>query len=195
MRVRILKSPENGGGAAREGTADADGTPGRASGGKLLLRAARLPEDDWPVAGDLTPRVQILRADARSLPLPSSSVDLVVTSPPYWRKRDYGLPNQIGQELTPREYVSAMMRALTEWRRVLRPSGSVFLNIGDTYWNRSLAGIPGRIEAAAEDDGWKVRNRIIWAKEGGMPEPAKDRLVNRHEYILHLASRRDYYYD
>jgi hypothetical protein len=71
----------------------------------------------------------------------------------------------------------------------------VFLNIGDTYFERSLAGIPARIEAAAGDDGWVVRNRIIWAKEGGMPDPAQNRLVNRHEYVIHLAVHQDYFYD
>ena len=70
-----------------------------------------------------------------------------------------------------------------------------YFYIGDTYYKRSLAGIPGRVEAAAEDDGWFLRNRIIWAKEGGMPEPAKNRLANRHEYILHLTPTQDYYYD
>lgn len=78
---------------------------------------------------------------------------------------------------------------------MLRPSGSVFLNVGDTYHKRSLVGIPGRIEAAAVDSGWLVRNRIIWAKDGGMPEPARDRLAGRHEYVIHLAPRASYYYD
>jgi hypothetical protein len=123
------------------------------------------------------------------------SVDLIVTSPPYWRKRDYGFPDQIGQEPTPQEYVQNLISSLREWRRVLSKWGSVFLNIGDTYWNRSLAGIPGRLESTACDDGWVLRNRIIWRKEGGMPEPARNRLANRHEYILHLAVTSDYYYD
>jgi hypothetical protein len=78
---------------------------------------------------------------------------------------------------------------------VLRPTGSIFLNIGDTYHGRSLTGIPGRIEAAAADDGWLIRNRIIWAKDGGMPEPARNRLANRHEFVIHLARGGDYYYD
>jgi DNA (cytosine-5)-methyltransferase 1 len=73
----------------------------------------------------------LLLADARRLPLANDAVDLVVTSPPYWRKRDYGVPGQIGQEPTPADYVAALMDCLTEWRRVLTPSGSVFLNVGD----------------------------------------------------------------
>lgn len=136
-----------------------------------------------------------VHADTRAIPLPSCSVDLVVTSPPYWRKRDYGFAAQIGQEGSPKEYVDNLMRALREWRRLLTPYGSVFLNIGDTYHNRSLAAVPGRVEAAASDEGWFVRNRIIWTKPGGMPEPATNRLANRHEYVLHLASTKDYYYD
>jgi DNA modification methylase len=139
--------------------------------------------------------LQILQGDARRIRLPEHSVDLVVTSPPYWRKRDYGVEGQIGQEATPVEYVDSLLACLREWRRVLRPAGSVFLNIGDTFYKRSLAGIPGRLEAAAVDDAWIVRNRIIWAKDGGTPEPAQDRLANRHEYILHLTVRNDYYYD
>ncbi|MFF3162815.1 DNA-methyltransferase [Streptomyces sp. NPDC003273] len=119
----------------------------------------------------------------------------MVTSPPYWQKRDYGHPDQIGLESTPEAFVSSIMACLTEWRRVLRPTGSVFMNIGDTYFKRSLVGIPGRIEAAAVDAGWSIRNRIIWAKTGGMPEPAKNRLANRHEYIIHLTYKPTYYYD
>ena len=141
------------------------------------------------------PTSHLVPGDARELPLPDKSVDLVVTSPPYWQKRDYGHVDQIGLESTPKAYVSAIMECLSEWRRVLRPTGSVFLNVGDTYYKKSLVGIPGRIEADAVDAGWVVRNRIIWAKDGGMPDPARNRLAGRHEYILHLAPRVSYYYD
>ncbi len=134
--------------------------------------------------------------DARSLPneISPNSVDLIVTSPPYWRKRDYGIKGQIGQEKTSEDYVAAIISALGEWRRVLRPSGSVFLNIGDTYWQKSLQGIPSLVEASARRAGWILRNRIIWVKKGGMPDPVKDRLAGRHEYILHFAIN-GYYYD
>lgn len=135
----------------------------------------------------------VLCADARHLPLPSNTVDLVVTSPPYWRKRDYGIQGQIGQETSVKAYVDNIIEALREWRRVLRPTGSVFLNIGDTYDDRNLAGVPARVEIAARDDGWLVRNRIIWAKENGMPDPAQNRLASRYEFIFHLTSTHDYY--
>ena len=141
------------------------------------------------------PAQTVLIGDARELPIGDASVDLIATSPPYWQKRDYGIASQIGQESTPKGDVDAMIECLREWRRVLRPTGSVFLNIGDTFHKRMLAAIPARVEAAAGDDGWIIRNRIIWAKDGGMPEPAQNRLANRHEYILHLVAKHDYYYD
>jgi len=133
--------------------------------------------------------------DARSTGLPDSSVDLIVTSPPYWNKRDYGHADQIGLEPTPDAYVASIMECLDEWKRVLRPHGSVFLNVGDTYFNKSLLGIPGQIEWQAAKGDWLIRNRIIWAKESGMPDPVKNRLANRHEYVIHLAYRPEYYYD
>lgn len=139
--------------------------------------------------------VTMLCADARHLPLANNSVDLVATSCPYWRKRDYKLAGQIGREATPEEFVAQMRTALSEWRRVLRVTGSVFLNIGDTWQNRSLVDIPGRIIAAALDDGWVMRNRIIWVKTNGTPDPVNNRLVSRHEYIIHLTVGHEYYYD
>ena len=137
-----------------------------------------------------------IEADARSIPFPDDSVDLIVTSPPYWLKRDYGVTGQIGQEATPQEYVDNLVDCMKEWRRLLQPWGSIFVNIGDTYHNGSLAATPSRLEISAQNDGWTMRNRIIWAKEAGMPDPAKDRLKNRHEHILHFTpKRRGYYYD
>ncbi|WP_395109826.1 DNA-methyltransferase [Actinomadura sp. SCN-SB] len=85
---------------------------------------------------DATPGV--IRADARRLPLPDESVDLVVTSPPYFALRDYrdgdgSLAGQIGAELTPGEYVDALIGCTREWMRVLKPSGSLWVNLGDKY--------------------------------------------------------------
>jgi DNA modification methylase len=159
-----------------------------------LTTASTSSLEDWEQELD-PPEPQVVTGDARETGLEDDSVDLIVTSPPYWQKRDYDHSDQIGQESTPQGYVAAIMDCLQEWKRVLRPTGSIFLNVGDSYHKRSLVGIPGRIEAAAVDRGWIIRNRIIWAKDGGMPEPARNRLANRHEYVIHLALKPTYYYD
>jgi DNA modification methylase len=82
--------------------------------------------------------VILLRGDARELPLPDESVDLIVTSPPYWSLRSYTdggehYEGQIGSEKTPQEWVAAMLECTREWMRVLKPSGSMFVNLGDKY--------------------------------------------------------------
>ena len=146
-------------------------------------------------AVDADPMSLTVTGDARSLPVAASTVDLIVTSPPFWRKRDYGMPDQIGQERTPDEYIGSLARCLTEWARVLRPAGSAFVNIGDSYHRRELVGIPARFETAARGQGWKLRNRIVWTKNTGMPDPAQNRLAPRHEYVLHLVLDHGYYYD
>lgn len=75
----------------------------------------------------------ILRADARSLPLADGSVHTVVTSPPYFGLRDYGVAGQIGLDLTVEAYVSSLVEVFREVRRVLRDDGTVWLNLGDSY--------------------------------------------------------------
>ena len=141
------------------------------------------------------PFVRRLHGDAREVPVAPLGADLVVTSPPYWKKRDYGLAGQIGQESTPDAYVSHLLDCMENWQKVLPEWGSIFINIGDTYYRGSLAGIPARLEVAAENAGWKLRNRIIWVKQAGVPDPAKDRLKNRHEYVFHFVRSKTYYYD
>lgn len=140
-------------------------------------------------------RPEVHESDARDIPKADNSVDIIFTSPPYWQKRDYGFDDQIGQEETPQEFINTILNCMDEWRRVLKSTGSLFLNIGDTYENRSLVGIPEMLMRQAQEEGWLVRNKILWAKDGGMPEPAKNRLANRHEYIFHFTQNNDYYYD
>jgi DNA modification methylase len=133
-------------------------------------------------------RITRHQGDARDLSfLPEGSVDLVVTSPPYWQRRNYGHPEQLGQERTPEAYVEALVEALNGWARLLRPYASVFLNLGDTYRDGFLAGVPARFEVAAREAGWRVANHIVWAKDNGLPEPRPYRLASRHEAVLHLT--------
>lgn len=74
-----------------------------------------------------------VRADARFLPIADETVQCVVTSPPYWGLRDYGLAGQIGQEETPNEFVASIVDVFREVKRVLRPDGCLWLNMGDSY--------------------------------------------------------------
>ena len=132
--------------------------------------------------------VTCYQGDARDLSfLPEASVDLVVTSPPYWQRRDYGHPEQLGQEPTPAAYIEALVRTMDGWTRLLRPHASVFLNLGDTYRDTFLTGIPARFEVAARDAGWNIANHVVWAKDNGLPEPQPYRLANRHESVFHLT--------
>ncbi len=124
--------------------ADAHSADSEPAAGRAKLGAASVSQlADWE-RNLLEPSLTFTPGDARKTGLPDHSVDLIVTSPPYWNKRDYGHTDQIGLEPTADAYVTSIMECLAEWKRVLRPHGSVFLNVGDTYFNKSLLGIPGR---------------------------------------------------
>jgi DNA modification methylase len=161
------------------------------------------PEDTDPTwnveeadASEIRPNTRADPTASHTIPLDPDSVDLIVTSPPYWKKRDYGTEDQLGQEPDPETYIDNLIDALDHWETFLRPTGSIFLNIGDKYHNKSLVGIPGRFAKAAQEAGWTIRNEITWAKDNGIPSSAQDRLVPRHEAIYHLVrDRHDYYYD
>lgn len=81
------------------------------------------------------PIVRIIQGDCREVltTLPSESVDCVVTSPPYWRQRDYGMPGQIGLESTPEEYIDQLAAVFSECRRILRAQGTCWVNLGDKW--------------------------------------------------------------
>lgn len=126
---------------------------------------------------------------------PAGFVDLCVTSPPYFQLRDYGHPEQIGLEPTPRAYVRRLARVLGQVRRVLKPGGSLYLNLGDTYRDKSLQGIPWLVVRELARRGWYLRNAIVWYKPHGLPSAIKDRLTNRYEFVFHLTRSRRYYFN
>lgn len=90
-----------------------------------------------------------------------NSVDCCVTSPPYWQKRQYE-NGGIGLEDSPQEYINSLFEIIKEVKRVLKPSGAFWLNIGDSYHNKSLQGIPWRVALKMIDDGWILRNDVNW---------------------------------
>lgn len=176
---------------------------------------------------------QILIGDVldRLRELPDESVHCVVTSPPYWGLRDYGVKGQIGLEKTPAEYLAKMTKVFREVRRVLRSDGTCWMNMGDSYasspnqrsikdgdtvgWKQAtntasrltpsrspagskpkdLMGMPWRLAFALQEDGWWLRQDIIWSKPNPMPESVTDRCTKAHEYIFLLTKSARYFYD
>ena len=167
----------------------------------------------------------ILEGDAREVieRLPNASVQCAITSPPYWGLRDYGISGQIGLEESLASYLNDLTRIFSEVRRVLKPDGILWLNIGDGYtsgnrgWrapdkknpnramstrpnnppglkDKELLGVPWRLAFALQADGWYLRSDIIWNKPNVMPESVKDRPTRAHEYLFMLTKSEQYRY-
>ena len=173
-----------------------------------------------------TTACQIICGDAREelQTIPDCTIQACVTSPPYWGMRDYGVADQIGAEDTIDEYIGHLRSIFSQVRRVLRPDGVLWLNLGDTYssgdrgWRapdpknsaramsyrpltpeglkpKDLLGVPWRVAFALQSDGWYLRSDIIWHKPNAQPESVKDRPTRAHEYMFLLSKSERYYYD
>lgn len=159
--------------------------------------------------------------------MPAGSVDCCVTSPPYFGLRDYGNAGQLGLEASPAEYVENLRVLFAEVRRVLAPDGTLWLNLGDSYYSgkgsptqpdaknvarrpaarildqpgaswakpKDLLGIPWRVAFALQDDGWTLRNAVVWHKPNAMPESVTDRLSGDYEHVFLFSRARRYWFD
>lgn len=172
--------------------------------------------------------------DARGVlaQMPDQAADAIVTSPPFWGKRDYGVAGRYGLEDTPEQYVDHLRAVFAEAWRVLADDGTAWLNLGDSFagsWGnyvahnsttsrqthdasrvarfgtfrppqarlraKNLIGLPWRVAFALQDDGWILRNAVIWHKPNAMPESVRDRLSTRYELIFLLTKQARYYFD
>lgn len=158
-------------------------------------------------------------------------VQTCVTSPPYFGLRDYGHDDQLGLEQTPEEYIENLVKVFRKVREVLADDGTLWVNIGDSYYNyrpgnlsyskqtiasnnqdlpsysakrntklegykeKDLIGIPWQLAFALRNDGWYLRQDIIWSKPNPMPESVKDRCTKSHEYIFMLSKNKNYYFN
>ncbi|WP_455113260.1 DNA-methyltransferase [Rothia mucilaginosa] len=156
--------------------------------------------------------------------LPGSSVQVAITSPPYWGLRDYGVDGQIGAESTVDEYIKKLVEVFRELRRVLADDGVFWLNVGDSYtsggrkWRQAdkklaargmsyrpdtpegmkpkdLIGVPWMLAFALRNDGWYLRTDIVWNKPNSLPESVRDRPTRSHEFLFMLTKSERYYYD
>lgn len=163
------------------------------------------------VFGDANPpsRIALHHGDAATIlrQYPDSSIHTCITSPPYWQARDYGDANQIGLESSLDDYIGRLVETFTQVHRVLRDDGSVWLNLGDSYFTGSKAGAqdwqknkqllltPFRVAIALQESGWFVRNSVVWHKPNAMPASVRDRLANNWEPIFLLTKSNEYFFD
>ena len=151
---------------------------------------------EYTQSHDITPL--FIKGDALSVlqQLPERSVDFCMTSPPYWGKRQYAEAG-IGLEDNYTDYIKYLTTIFLELKRVLKETGSFWLNMGDSYQSKSLLGIPWRVAFELTDNqGWILRNEVIWNKVKGGPDNSKDKLGNVHEHIFHFVKKpKGYYYD
>lgn len=189
----------------------------------MEYRYLDIDEADGPVECDTSLLLRGPADDALAL-LPAESVQTVVTSPPYWSLRDYGVKEQIGSNDALQDYVKSIVKTFDQVRRVLKTDGTVWLNVGDSYTSgnrryrapdrknksramsvrpptpeglkdKDLIGVPWRLALALQDAGWWLRSEVIWYKPNAHPESVMDRPTKAHETIFLLSKSQDYYYD
>lgn len=149
--------------------------------------------------------IEILHGDAleKIKLLKDKSIDCIVTSPPYWQLRDYGVAGQLGLEDTVEEYIEKLLKIFDECWRILKDTGTVFINMGDTYSSskiytirrKSRMMIPEKIAIAMIEKSWILRNEIIWHKLNVVPEAVQDRFTNDFEKIYFFTKSEKYFFE
>ena len=191
-----------------------------------LFRSDKPPKGEERLVKVTKNPCEIIVGDCRSIlrNLPDALFRTVVTSPPYWGLRDYGIAGQIGAEPNVEDYISSLVAVFREVRRTLAEDGSLWLNIGDSYtsggrtWRdpdakskgrgmsyraptppglkpKDLIGVPWRLAFALQADGWYLRTDIVWNKPNCQPESVKDRPTRSHEYVFLFSKSERYYHD
>jgi site-specific DNA-methyltransferase (adenine-specific) len=151
------------------------------------------------------PRNTILIGDATEQlrALPGGSVDCVMTSPPYYQLRNYDAAGQLGLESSVEGWVTGLRQVMRQVARVLKPSGALWLNLGDSFSRhhrygappKALLMAPERLLLTLAEDGWLLRNKVIWSKSNPMPSSTRDRLTLTWEVVYFLVRSPSYYFD
>jgi site-specific DNA-methyltransferase (adenine-specific) len=121
----------------------------------------------------------------------------IITSPPYFGHRIYTKddPNEIGRESSVDDYIKHLVEVFTSLRSKLRDDGLLWLNLGDTYREKILLGVPWRVAIVLQNTGWILRSDVIWYKPNAMPSSVKDRPTVDHEYIFMFSKNGKYFYN
>ena len=156
---------------------------------QYIPESVQNPENPLPID-------QILCGDNLELiqKLPDCSIQLVITSPPYFQQRDYG--GGMGNEKEVNEYIDTLLRLFRECVRVIKDDGSIVFNIGDKYEDSNLLLVPYRFAIAATETRLvKLVNEITWVKRNPTPRQFRRRLVSSTEPFFHFVKSDDYFYD
>ena len=124
----------------------------------------------------------------------SESIDCIVTTPPYWRRRHQGTESI--SATTADDYIKEILEAMAQAWRVLKPKGSLWLNLGDDTTDGFVQGIPWRVLLPMMDkQGWQLVNEVVWNKTTTSPQGSQDHLRKVHECMFHLVKNDDFYYN
>ena len=126
--------------------------------------------------------------------LKDGEIQTIFTSPPYWNKRTYSEEEGLGNEKTSEEFVVNLSDHLKDCKRVMSDRGSFFLNLGDTFYKGNLQNAPHRVVLKLQEQGWILRNTIIWSKTNPKPSSSKSNLTPSYEFIFHLVKSMEYNY-
>lgn len=122
------------------------------------------------------------------------SIDCIVTTPPYWRRRNQGTESITAQ--TAQDFIAELLQTTAQGWRVLKPSGSLWLNMGDDTTDGFVQGIPWRVVLAMMDQqGWRLVNEVVWNKITTSPQGSQDHLRKVHEFMFHLVKDDQFYYN
>lgn len=135
----------------------------------------------------------------------SNTAHCIITSPPYWQLRNYQVDHALGMEKSAHEFIDNLVEVFHEVKRIMHPSGMLWLVIDDTYVTgtkkhlnlkeKNMIGIPWKLAFALQKDGWILREDIIWHKPNLIPKPKADGCVRNHEYIFRLTKNQKCYFD
>ena len=140
---------------------------------------------------------QIMCGDAKNVlkDIPSNSIDLVISSPPYYKQRDYG-GKGIGIEEYVEDYIKNLMEVFKECVRVIKNTGAIVFNIGDKYEEGNLLLVPYRfaVEATTKTD-VKLINEVTWVKLNPVPKQDKRKLIPSTEPFFIFVKSNDYFFN
>ena len=122
------------------------------------------------------------------------SIDCIVTTPPYWRRRKQGTESITATGVG--QFVDELLQTMAQAHRVLKPHGSLWLNMGDDTTDGFVQGIPWRVVLSMIDSqGWHLVNEVVWNKTTTSPQGSQDHLRKVHEFMFHMVKDDDFYYN